>query len=156
MRTVLTIIIGIHGIIHLFGFLKAFDIVKFEAISEPISKSYGIVWLLAFILLSAALVLIVFRKDYWWVVGIVGVVLSQFIISVYWKDAQFGTLLNFYILVAIIIAFSSSNFKKLVYTERIRMLSEQALPQEEKITGKNITHLPDIVQKWLKHIGVLG
>ena len=50
MRIALIILIGIHGIIHLFGFLKAFGISEFNAITQPISKTFGLVWLLTFIL----------------------------------------------------------------------------------------------------------
>lgn len=38
MKTGLTILLIIHGIIHLFGFSKAFGIAEFDAISQPVSK----------------------------------------------------------------------------------------------------------------------
>ena len=49
MRKALVLLIAIHGIIHLFGFFKAFGISEFNAITQPISKTYGVVWLLVFL-----------------------------------------------------------------------------------------------------------
>jgi hypothetical protein len=46
MRIALLILIGIHGIIHLFGFIKAFGISEFNAIAPPISKIFEILWLI--------------------------------------------------------------------------------------------------------------
>ena len=50
MRIALITITGIHGIIHLFGFLKAFGISEFNAISQTVNKASGLAWLAAFIL----------------------------------------------------------------------------------------------------------
>jgi len=50
MRTILIIIIGIHGVIHLFGFLKAFEIFAFKNLSQTITKPIGVLWLITFVL----------------------------------------------------------------------------------------------------------
>ena len=78
MRIALAILIGIHGIIHLFGFFKAFGISEFNALSQPISKTFGIVWLLSFVLFAITVVLLIAPSNYWWMIGILGVILSQF------------------------------------------------------------------------------
>lgn len=107
MRTALTILIGIHGIIHLFGFLKSFGISEFNAISKPISKPFGIIWLMAFLLFITSAILFLSQYDFWWVIGILAVFVSQFLIIIYWKDAKFGTILNLIILTLILMAFSA-------------------------------------------------
>ncbi len=91
MRIALTILIGIHGIIHLFGFLKAFGISEFNAISQPISKTYGIFWFLTFLLFAITIILKLIHSDYWWLSGFLAVIISQVLIFNYWSDAKFGT-----------------------------------------------------------------
>lgn len=46
--------------------------------------------------------------NYWWYSGIVGVILSQFLILNYWSDAKFGTIANVIILLVSIIGYSDS------------------------------------------------
>lgn len=109
MRIALIIILAIHGIIHLFGFLKAFGIAKFDEVSNPISKPYGIVWLIAFILFTASLILLLAWPNYWWIIGVSALSVSQCLIIIFWKDAKFGTVLNLLILAFILIASSTFN-----------------------------------------------
>lgn len=48
-------------------FLKAFGISEFNAISQPISKTFGIVWLLTFTLFAITIVLLIAKSNYWWI-----------------------------------------------------------------------------------------
>src|SRR6056297_3534 len=98
MRIALIILIGIHGIIHLFGFFKAYGISEFNAISQPISKTFGIFWFLAFLLLIFTVILFFVQSDYWWLSGFLAVIISQGLILTYCFKANFGTLENFEIL----------------------------------------------------------
>jgi hypothetical protein len=72
MRIALIIVIGIHGIIHLFGCLKAFDVSAFNAISQPISKPYGWLWLFTFLLFAMTIILNLVHSDFWWLIGLFG------------------------------------------------------------------------------------
>ena len=76
MRIALIILIGIHGVIHLFGFLKAFDISEFNAISQPISKTFGIFWFLTFLLFAITVILFFAHSNYWWLSGFLAVIIS--------------------------------------------------------------------------------
>ncbi|ALJ06062.1 hypothetical protein APS56_13385 [Pseudalgibacter alginicilyticus] len=156
MRIVFTILIAIHGIIHLFGFLKAFGISEFKAISHPISKSFGIVWLLTFVLYAITTVLLIAQSNYWWMIGIIGVVLSQLLIINYWTDAKFGTLANLIILTAIIIAYSNFSFKKKIKGESIALFQNAQLKNKHIVTETSLLDLPPIVQKWLVNSGIMG
>lgn len=46
MRTVFLIIVFLHGLIHLPGFVKAFGFHEVKELTLPISKPSGIVWLI--------------------------------------------------------------------------------------------------------------
>ena len=156
MRIVLIILIGIHGIIHLFGFFKAFGISEFNAISQPISKTFGIIWLLPFVLFAITIAQLIAQSSYWWIIGIVGIVLSQFLIINYWSDAKFGTILNLIILISLIIAYSTSSFNKKVSDETTNMLENSSTIYKSIVSEQMISDLPKIVQKWLLNSGTIG
>ncbi|MEQ8575185.1 MAG: hypothetical protein RIB63_14040, partial [Fulvivirga sp.] len=105
MRITLTILIALHGAIHLLGFVKAFGLVEVENLKEPISKPLGMMWLAVFVLFSIAIVQRIIHSDYWWLAAGVAVVLSQVLIVISWQDAKYGTLLNVVILIAIVMAY---------------------------------------------------
>lgn len=156
MRIALTILIGIHGIIHLFGFFKAFGISEFNAISQPISKTYGIFWFLTFLLFAITVIFKLVHSDYWWLSGFLAVVISQVLIFNYWTDAKFGTVVNVIILLATIIGYSNFNFKHKIIGERITLFENSQLKNQEIVTEKALLDLPPIVQKWLTNSGIIG
>ncbi|UWX53785.1 hypothetical protein NYZ99_11605 [Maribacter litopenaei] len=156
MRTAVTILTGIHGIIHLFGFLKAFDISEFNTISQPISKTFGVVWLLTFVLLAITTTLLIFQSNYWWLSGFLAVVVSQILIFNYWSDAKFGTIANLIILVSAILAYSNFSFKNKVAEERNKLFENSQPVNEKIITKDTLSELPAVIQKWLTNSGVIG
>ena len=156
MRIALIILITIHGIIHAFGFLKAFGLSEFNAISQPISKTYGLFWLLAFLLLMITAFLIIIHSDYWWFVGFLAVIASQVLIFNHWSDAKFGTTFNLIILLASIIGFSSFNFKTEIKIERQALFENSQHENRNTINEKSFDGLPPIVNKWLTNSGIIG
>jgi len=156
MRIVLILVIAIHGIIHLFGFLKAFGIAEFNAISQPISKPFGLLWLSAFVLLAISTILLSVQSSYWWVIGITGAIVSQVLIISFWSDAKFGTLLNLLILVAVLLAYSSFRFEGKVRDETSRMFKNSKTLPKNLLTRPMSSHLPPIVQKWLANSNAIG
>ncbi len=155
MKTILNILILLHGLIHLFGFLKAFEIAKMDALTLPVSKISGVLWLLCSVLFILAAALNFAGSNFWWVLAATALVLSQAIIVLYWKDARFGTFANLIILCAVIIAASASSFRQMVNEERL-VIKQEAVATSEKITTESIAHLPAPVQLWLKRSGVVG
>lgn len=155
MRIALVLFIGIHGIIHLFGFLKAFGISEFTAISQPISKTYGFVWLVAFILFASTAFLLLFQSNYWWLTGLLALMTSQFLIFNFWADAKFGTLVNLFLLVSVVIGYANFGFKNKIVEER-RALFKTAKPLPDQPTSQEaVSNLPPVVQKWLIASGTL-
>ncbi|WP_420573029.1 DUF6920 family protein [Kordia sp.] len=156
MRIVLTILIAIHGVIHLFGFLKAFSIFEFNAISHPINKAFGIIWLFTFLFFTITSVLLIIQSNYWWIIGIIAIILSQFLIINYWSDAKLGTAVNVIILLATIIGYSNFNFKEKIKRERIEQFENSQIKNENIVTPKSLLDLPLIIQKWLTNSGTIG
>ncbi|MDC6390725.1 hypothetical protein PP182_18710 [Maribacter sp. PR1] len=155
MRIALIVLMGIHGIIHLFGFLKAFGFSEFNAISSPISKTSGAIWLLTAFLFGITVFLLILQSYYWWISGFLAVIISQFLIFNYWSDAKFGTIANLIILAAVVIAFATIGFQKKVTQEQIALFEASRLGGKV-VTEASIDGLPAIVQKWLIHSGVVG
>ena len=156
MRIALIILIGIHGIIHLFGFFKAFGISEFNAISQPISKTFGIFWFLAFLFFAITVILFFAHSNYWWLSGLLAVIISQVLIINYWSGAKFGTIVNLIILISLIIAYSSFSFKNKIAKERKRLFENSEPVSEKVITKETISELPSVVQKWLISSGTIG
>ncbi|RXJ45791.1 DUF6920 family protein [Gelidibacter gilvus] len=156
MRLALILLIGIHGIIHLFGFLEAFGFSELNVISEPISKTFGIASVLTFIFFASASVLLIARSNYWWICGMLGVILSQVIIINFWDDAKFGTILNLIIFISAIIAYSTFSFKKTIGDEITKMIEIASTRNKSVLSKQMISKLPPIVQTWLLTSGAIG
>jgi len=94
-------VLGVHGLIHLMGFAKAFGYAELLQLTQPISREIGLLWLGAAILVLGSAVLMVAWPRGWWLVGIVALVLSQIVIVTAWQDAWAGTAGNVVLLVAL-------------------------------------------------------
>ncbi|SHE89333.1 hypothetical protein SAMN05443144_10443 [Fodinibius roseus] len=103
-KVILSFVIIIHGLIHLLGFVKAFDLAPVEQLTEDISKTAGMFWLVVCILFLVTVFLYFTQNDIWWMVGAVAVVVSQLLIILSWSDAKYGTIANIIIAIPIIMA----------------------------------------------------
>ncbi len=156
MKVSLAILIAIHGIIHLIGFFKAFGILEFNAITHSISKTFGLVWLLTFVLFAMTIGSMLCYFEYWWAIGVIAIILSQFLIFNNWSDTKFGTTANIMILGATIIAYSTFQFKNKVREEREQIFENSENIDRTIVTKEAILKLPQTVQKWLIYSGVVG
>ncbi len=157
MKYLLAALLVIHGLIHLLGFAKAFDLAQPSQLQAAISRPMGILWLAAALLLvgSAGLVLLLVR--WWWAPAALGVVLSQILIFTTWNDAKAGTIANAILLVPIVLAALAAapwSFRSLYNQEIAVNLAERTQPPE-LLTAADIAHLPRVVQRYLEFTGVM-
>jgi len=156
LKTIFIIIMGIHGLIHLMGFLKAFDLATLEQLTQSISKPIGILWLTTTILFLVSIFLFVSNKEWWWIVGLLAVIVSQVVIVTSWSDAKFGTIPNIIILLVIVasagVYFFEQDYKNDV-SYNLRYNNDN---NETILTEKDIEDLPLSVQKYLRYVGVIG
>jgi hypothetical protein len=157
MKTLLLIIILIHGLIHLLGFFKAFQIFEINQLNLSIEKLAGIFWLTAAVLFILSFVFLLLHNQSWWIIGLAAILLSQILIFQSWTDAKFGTIANLIILLPVIVSFLNilpSSFqnrykteveKRLKNTSNISILSEQ-----------DIQSLPEPVKNYLQYAGAVG
>lgn len=103
LKILFLFIVAVHGLIHLMGFAKAFKYAELEQLTQPISKSLGLIWLAATILLMATIPFYLLKKDWWWIVALAAIVTSQLVIFFSWQDAKFGTIANVIIFLIVLI-----------------------------------------------------
>jgi hypothetical protein len=156
MRFALALLMLIHGAIHLFGFMKAYRLAEFSQLTQPITKVQGILWLLGFVLFILAVGMTMVSSNYWWLPAFMGILLSQAIIFLFWKDAKFGTIANIIILIPAVIAFAQFQFSRMVSDERTTILEQSQRVSGEVVSAGSISHLPDPIQNWLHQSGTVG
>jgi hypothetical protein len=110
MKIAYAVLIVIHGLIHLLGFVKAFGLGEISQLTAPISRPVGALWLLSTLLLLAYASMFLFGFRYGWLVGAAAVVLSQVLIIMYWNDAKFGTIPNIVILLVVLVSYGHYAF----------------------------------------------
>ncbi len=160
MRVALSILIAVHGLIHLMGFAKAFELASLEALRLPVSRPAGVVWLVAaLLLLGAATALLLWPRGFWWL-GAAGLATSQVLIVMAWSDARFGTVANVIGLAAVAYgAFAWGPFGlRAEYEARVReaLTASPTSSGGGPIAEADLAPLPAPVQRYLRHAGVVG
>jgi hypothetical protein len=156
MAKILFVIITIvHGLIHLMGFAKAFNYAEMNQLSQPISKNVGLLWLLTAALFVGAMALFLSKKEIWWIVASVAVLISQFLIFNNWQDAKFGTIANAIILIAIILGYGSSSFENSYKKDVSDGVTRTQNLKNTVLTEGDIKSLPVLVRQYIRYTGAL-
>jgi len=155
MKIFLAVILLMHGLIHLMGFVKGFGLADIKELTLPISKSSGFLWLLTTVLFLVTLLLFLLKRDNWWMVGSLAVVMSQILIFTAWHDARFGTLANVIVLIGVLIGAGTWQFNRMVRSE-VSSFMPSSLSANIPVRDSAIALMPPVVQKWLKRSGIIG
>lgn len=156
MRITFILLTTIHGLIHLLGFLKAFELSDVKQLTLPISKQAGIIWLIVFSFCAITAISFALNYRYWWAFGFIASLSSQILIVFFWQDAKFGTIANLIILTASIIAFSTWNYFNHYQNDVKISLKKIDYSQNSELTESDIQHLPDPVKRYLRYTGSVG
>jgi hypothetical protein len=163
MLRVLYLLLPLHGLLHLIGFVYGFRLAPagqftgktIVALSATLQRLASVLWLVAAVLFLAALTTLLLKKDWWWMIGVGAVVLSQALIVLYWHDARWGTLANVIIAAMLVVAWSTWRFNTMVRQEVNAVLSDSAATAAV-VTEGDLASLPPVVQKWLRRSRVVG
>lgn len=155
MRIAFALLIIVHGLIHILGFVKAFNFADINQLSQSISKSMGMLWLFVSIFFLTSAVLYLLKKDWWFLIAISAIAISQILIIIYWKDAKFGSIANVIMLIVAIIGIASVQFET-SYKKDVASAMVKNPNTNEIVTEKDLEHLPPIVQNYLHYVGVVG
>lgn len=156
MRALFLIIVILHGLIHLLGFVKGIGLKEVKELTLFVSKPMGFVWLTASVLFLIYGIMYIANSKYAWLIGLVAVVISQILVIMFWKDAKFGTIPNMLILFISIASFGYYNFQNLVQQETKYLLSQNKTIEEKVINENDINDLPEPVRNWLRNSGAIG
>lgn len=164
MKAVILLIIVLHGLIHLLGFVKEWNLAPVSQLSGatlvPLTRNAahltGILWLATSLLCLITAMVLLLNKDWWWVPALAAVVVSQALIILYWKDARWGTIANGILLFATIIGYASWKFDKTVTKDVTRLFAAAPKNQRTIITATMLDGLPAPVQLWLQNSGSIG
>ncbi len=158
MKTVLLLLLTVHGLIHLMGFAKAFGYARLEALRGPVSRPMGLLWLAAALLLVTAAALVLLAPKLWWWAGAAGLVLSQLAIVSSWKDARFGTLANLLLLLPVALAAleASPASPRPAFEQAAKELLARPPAAPRQLTEADLAPLPSAVQRYLRFAGAVG
>lgn len=112
----------------------------------------GMLWLVAALLLTAAVAALFTAPRWFWLVGALGVAASQTAIIASWGDARFGTIANAVLLATVIYAaFAWGPFGlRAEYERLVRSGPAQAATstRPQDITEADLAVLPPLVQRY--------
>jgi hypothetical protein len=150
-------VLFIHGLIHLFGFAKAFGLAALPQLSQPISSVFGILWLIAgalFICTAGSLFLL---PRWWWALGAAAIALSMVLVISSWTDARFGAAANLVVLLGVAFGFLAqgpTSLRASYESDVDRALARP--PTQAPVTERDLGRLPPPVQRYLRATGVAG
>ncbi|MBI3232839.1 MAG: hypothetical protein HYZ42_02165 [Bacteroidetes bacterium] len=156
MKTAILIILTFHGLIHLFGFMKAIYLTPISRLTQVITKTNGMLWLTASVLFIVTAILIIIDSDYWWIFSSLSIVISQYLIITSWHDARFGTIVNVILIIATIIGYSTWSFSSWYHDDVQKGLQETYGLSDTILTENDLLPLPKPVKKYLHYTGVVG
>jgi hypothetical protein len=163
IRTILSSIMAIHGIIHLMGFAKEWKlgpVGRFSGktmlhVSDNATRAIGTLWFMACVLLLISTLAYYSRKDWFWIIGVAALLVSQTLIIIYWRDAKWATVFNIVLFGMIVFAAGRVSFDKMV-KEDVQNLQSVTSGDRSVITAQEVSLLPDLIQTWLLKSDVVG
>lgn len=162
MRNLFAVIMLLHGVIHVLGFLNAFEISWIDQslfstrYSDTSRKILGVIWLSTAIIFIIALVMYLLKSSQWWFFSLIAIAMSQILIFLFWKDARFGTLANLILLFPTLLSMGSHSFQKII-DEDTRTLTDAIKPYvAQSISAEHMKQLPGLISKYLERVGVQG
>jgi hypothetical protein len=154
MKTVVIILLGLHGLIHLIGFTQAFDLANQNPDAIKISKVHGILWFLCTVSFVAAGFLLYKDYTFWWLIIFPCVAISQILILIYWKDARIGTIPNLLVVLIALTGFAQWNFKGNYDEDVARYFRSQSI-ENALLTEQDLIPLPFPIQQYVRQSGAV-
>lgn len=159
MRIAFALFVAAHGLLHLIGPVHAFGLASLPQMTQPITRTMGIVWLASAVLLLATAMLVVTAPRVWWALGSVALVLSQLVIITSWTDARWGTLANVVLLAAIVVSvltYGPASLWSEYRRDVDRLLPHATTSGVDVLTSDDVAPLPAPVRRYLERVGAVG
>ncbi|MEO5901418.1 MAG: DUF6544 family protein, partial [Ilumatobacteraceae bacterium] len=157
VRWIVGLVVIAHGCIHVLGAAKGLGWADVTQLAAPINTGVGAAWLGAAMVTIAAGALLLARVRWWWIVGAVAVVVSEFVIGTSWADAKAGTLANVILFGAVVYGWASQGPRgaRAEYCRRAGVAL--AVPRsDDLVTGSDLARLPTSVAAYVRRSGAVG
>lgn len=151
MKYLFFILIVLHAILHSLGFFKAFNLASFSQFTQTVTRFTGGLWLLTFLFMLLTAILYWFKVEAWWLVSLIAIALSQYLIINTWADAKWGTIPNIVIFVFTAIQFFQWNFHNKYDADVRNLLNERSIRTTDLLHEHDIQHLPELVKKYIRY-----
>ncbi|TVR83957.1 MAG: hypothetical protein EA409_01940 [Saprospirales bacterium] len=155
MKIFFFIVLVMHSLIHIVGFIKSFNLIELSELTNPIPRFQGALWLLTSILFFICLYGLWFDYFWWWMVAIPAVVLSQILIFLDWNEAWFGSIANFVVVISVILGYGQWNFDRMA-GQKIDYILTVRPDITHLVDSNSVEELPEVVVRWLKRSGVFN
>jgi hypothetical protein len=96
------------------------------------------------------------RQEWWWLLAIPAIVVSQALIIAYWRDARFGTVANVVLALAIVVAYAGWQFHRSFQLDVRAAQARATAAATARIDTADLQRLPAVVQRYLVYVGVPG
>jgi hypothetical protein len=162
MRIALALLLLFHGLIHLMGFSRSFELGKSAPgptlFTTPAWMVWpiGIAWLATCLLLVTAAGLLLARAPGWWTIAAIGAAASQALVFYAWPEARFGTVANILIALAVVLGWADARFQRDDRAALVRLWRDARAANSHPVTVEDLAVLPAPVQRWLTASGVVG
>ncbi len=163
MKYVFAIIIILHALLHLLGFIKEYKLAQVSQISgetifglsDTAKRVAGAMWMVACLSFLVTVGQYLRGSDSWWIWAIASAVISQLLIILYWHDAKAGTAANIIILAVTVFGYGQWSFNRMVDAEADKIIATSR--NTSKVVTEEMIHgLPAPIQRWLSNSGVIG
>jgi hypothetical protein len=154
LRWSFAFIVGLHGLIHLLGFAKAFGLAELPQLGQRITRPLGLLWLLAALLVLGSVACMVVLPRWWWAVGALACLISQAAIASSWSDAKVGTAANLLLLVGALSGYRTegpNSFGAQFARDAAALSAARTGPRA--IASGELALLPEPVQRYLRATG---
>jgi energy-coupling factor transporter transmembrane protein EcfT len=124
MKILFIAIILFHGVLHGLGTTRS---VSYLSGTPMRNAFYKLLWLFTSIAFFVTAGLVFMQKDWWWMVALIAVLLSQYLVIKHWQIAKYGTILNILIFLFAVIGFTFWKFQKTYPREVISQIHHNYL-----------------------------
>lgn len=156
MKYFIFFILILHGLVHLLGFVKGFQLMPVANLQLNIAKTTAVFWLLSVLLFFASAVLQFSGKTFWPVFTLFAVALSSMLILLAWQDAKWGMLPNILLFLAATTTLSVNSMQRKFDLETREILAKNTHKPQQTVTENDLKDVPVVVRKWLRNSGIVG
>jgi hypothetical protein len=108
----------------------------------------GMLWLATGVILITSAILFFYAIASYWKVGLTGVILSQILIIIYWRESRYRSVVNIVIMASVLLYAAKSSYDRQLHIEQGQLISD-AHPYKAIVTAEKLQGLPIPVQRWL-------